>query len=84
MVKTIRVPDEYHACLKAHERGDETMVETLRRLTRGPSPELLSELVTSDEETARETREAFERKRERGRERRADLRERLGVEVETY
>lgn len=38
MVKTIRVSEEYHDWLKAHNRDGETMEETLRRLTRGPHP----------------------------------------------
>ena len=39
MVKTIRVSEEYHDWLKAHNQGGETMEETLRRLTRGPHPD---------------------------------------------
>jgi cytochrome c-type biogenesis protein CcmH/NrfG len=49
MAKMIRVPDEYHAWVKAHNRDDETMFETLRRLTREPDPEELQGILTSEE-----------------------------------
>lgn len=49
MVKTIRVSEEYHAWLRAHKRDDETMEETLRRMTRGPNPEDVAGLLTRDE-----------------------------------
>lgn len=39
MVKTIRISEEFHDWLKVHSRDDETVEETLRRLTRGPHPE---------------------------------------------
>lgn len=49
MVKTIRVSEEYHAWLRAHKGDDETMEETLRRMTRGPNPEDVAGLLTEDE-----------------------------------
>lgn len=49
MVKTIRVSEEYHAWLDAHNREDETMEETLRRMTRGPQPDDVAGLLTEDE-----------------------------------
>lgn len=52
MVKTIRVSEEYHEWLRAHNRDDETMEETLRRLTRGPNPEDVAGLLTTDEAQA--------------------------------
>jgi len=38
MASTIRVSDEFREFVKAHNRGDETMEETLRRLIGGPDP----------------------------------------------
>ena len=55
MVKTIRVSEEYHEWLTAHKEGDETMEETLRRMTRGPHPGDVAGLLTEDEaDTAKE------------------------------
>lgn len=54
MVKTIRVSEEYHEWLRAHKREDETMEETLRRMTRGPNPADVAGLLTDEEaETAK-------------------------------
>ena len=52
MTKMIRVPDEYHAWVKAHNRDDETMFETLRRLTREPTPGELEGILSSEDVTA--------------------------------
>jgi hypothetical protein len=49
MVKTIRVSEEYHEWLRAHKRDDETMEETLRRMTRGPHPDDVAGLLTESE-----------------------------------
>jgi len=38
MASTIRVSDEFREFVKAHNRDDETMEETLRRLIGGPDP----------------------------------------------
>lgn len=60
MTKMIRVPDDYHAWVKAHNREDETMFETLRRLTREPSPEELTGILSSEDvERAREAAAQF-------------------------
>ena len=59
MAKMIRVPDEYHAWVKAHNRDDETMFETLRRLTREPEPEALAGILSS--EAVEEARDAADR-----------------------
>lgn len=78
MSKMIRVSEGFHEVIKAHQRDDETMEETLRRLVGGPSPQVLAEVVAGgDEEAAEEMRRAIEAKREQGRERRAELRERF-------
>ena len=63
MVKTIRVSEEYHEWLAAHKRDDETMEETLRRMTRGPHPEDVAGLLSEAE--AEEAKTAVEELRER-------------------
>ncbi|WP_132057532.1 hypothetical protein [Halorussus amylolyticus] len=77
MTKTIRVSERFHEVVKAHKRGDETMEDALRRLMGGPSPDALAEIIGESDETAAEMREAIKQKRDRGRERRADIRERF-------
>ncbi len=67
MVKTIRVSEEYHEWLSAHKREDETMEETLRRMTRGPHPSDVSGLLS--EEEAEEAKKAVGRLRGRDRDR---------------
>jgi len=60
MSKTISVDEDYHAWVKAHNRGGETMAETLRRLTRVPHPEDVANLMTDDAaEEAKESAEDF-------------------------
>ncbi|WP_435063706.1 hypothetical protein [Halobaculum sp. EA56] len=61
MVKTIRVSEEYHEWLSAHKKDDETMEETLRRMTRGPHPSDVAGLLTEDE--AEEAKDAVSRLR---------------------
>lgn len=73
MPKMIRVPDDYHSWVKAHNRDDETMFETLRRLTREPDPEELVGILSSDE--AQDAKEAARRYRERNSERWEQARE---------
>ncbi|MFB6189170.1 MAG: hypothetical protein ABEI57_04740 [Halapricum sp.] len=77
MAKTIRVSENFHEVVSAHNRSGETMEETLRRLMGGPAPEALADVIDGDEETAAEMREAINRKRDRGRDTREDLRERF-------
>lgn len=78
MTKTIRVSEDFHEVVKAHNRDDETMEETLRRLMGGPAPEALADVVGGgDDEVAAEMRDAIAEKRDRGRERRSELRERF-------
>lgn len=60
MTKMIRVPNEYHTWVKAHNEEGETMFETLRRLTREPDPEALAGILSSDDvENARAAAERF-------------------------
>lgn len=62
MASTIRVSDEFREFVKAHNRGDETMEETLRRLIGGPDPGdvvgFLSEETAAVIEEHAETRRA--------------------------
>jgi len=67
MVKTIRVSEEYHEWLNAHNEGDETMEETLRRMTRGPHPGDVGGLLSAEE--AEDAKEAVDRLRGRDRDR---------------
>lgn len=67
MVKTIKVSEEYHEWITAHKREDETMEETLRRMTRGPHPNDVAGLLT--EEAAEGAKEAVEGLRGRDRNR---------------
>lgn len=73
MVKTIRVSDEYHEWVKAHKKEDETMEETLRRLTRGPDPSDVAGILS--EETAEKMKEAVKRPRRSDSERKRRARE---------
>lgn len=75
MVKTIRVSEEFHELLAAHNREGETMEDTLRRIVGGPDPSVLADVIGADEGTTEEMREAIERRRARGRERRGELRD---------
>lgn len=71
MTKTIRVSDEYHELLKAHNRDGETMEETLRRVTGGPDPRVVAGIL--DEEGAARIADPIENLRGRDR----DSRQRL-------
>lgn len=76
MVKTIRVSEEYHEWLSAHKRDDETMEDTLRRMTRGPNPGDVAGLLTSEE--AKVATEAVSDLRGRDRDRLEDARDAFG------
>ncbi|MFC6614871.1 hypothetical protein ACFQAS_07860 [Halopenitus salinus] len=67
MVKTIRVSEDYHEWLTAHNEPGETMEETLRRMTRGPHPEDVAGLLTEAEADA--AKEAIQDLRGRDRDR---------------
>lgn len=75
MGKTIRVSDELHALIKAHNRNGETMDETLKRLVGGPHPEEVAGFLTT--ETADAIRAHIEAKREHDVESRRRFVERL-------
>jgi negative regulator of replication initiation len=72
MVKTIRVSEDFHRWVKAHTREGETMEETLRRLTRTPSPEEFAGVLSP--ERVDEAEAAIERLDDRDRKRREDIR----------
>lgn len=73
---TIRVSEEFRAWVKAHKAANETMEETLRRLTRGPHPSEVAGVLSpaeaeelkaavdalreGDAERKRRARDAFE------------------------
>lgn len=73
--KTIRVSEEYHEWLSAHNEDGETMEETLRRMTRGPHPSDVAGLLTEAE--AEDPEEAVNRLPGRGRDRFGDARDAL-------
>ena len=56
--KTIRVSEELHAYIEAHNREGETLSETLERLVGGPSLHELAGVLSDDE--ADTFREAIE------------------------
>ncbi|ERH06949.1 MAG: hypothetical protein J07HN4v3_02575 [Halonotius sp. J07HN4] len=67
MVKTIRVSEAYHEWLRGHKRADETMEETLRRMTRGPDPSDVAGLLSETE--GEEAKAAVQRLRDGDRDR---------------
>jgi hypothetical protein len=75
MGESIQVSSEFRETLEAHRREGETLEETLRRLIGGPSPDVLAELVGDGESD--ELRTALKERRDAGRDRRDELRERF-------
>lgn len=72
--KSIQVPEEFHAYVKAHKRDDETMGEALIRLAGGPHPSAVAGLLS--DETADAMHEAIEERgteSDTGRTKTADL-----------
>ena len=72
-MKTVWIPDEYHAWLTTHKREGETMGDALRRLTHAPP---LAEPVLTETE-ANGMREAIAHRREADRERLSRVTERF-------
>lgn len=58
MSKSVRISEEFYEFVTAHNRADETMEETLRRLIGGPHPEDVAGIISS--ETADIMREKIE------------------------
>lgn len=75
MSKSVRVSEEFHAFVKAHNREDETIEETLRRLIGGPHPEDVAGILSS--ETATVMRNRLTEKRESASETKRELRDRF-------
>ena len=75
MSKSVRISEEFHEFIASHNRDDETMEETLRRLIGGPDPEEVAGILSS--ETASTMRERLGEKRERDVEGKRELRERF-------
>ncbi len=75
MSKSVRLSEEFHEFVKAHNRSDETMEETLRRLIGGPDPETVAGILSS--ETAANMRGRLEQKRETDVEQKRELRDRF-------
>ena len=76
MSKSVRLSEEFHAPINAHNRDDETMEETLRRLIGGPSPAEFAE--TLSDETVAGMRAAIDATSENAVGKRERLTERLG------
>jgi len=75
MSKSVRISEEFHEFVKAYNRENETMEETLRRLIGGPHPEDVAGILSS--ETAAAMRHRLENKRETDAEQKHELRERF-------
>ena len=75
MSKSVRISEDFHEFVKAHNRDDETMEETLRRLIGGPHPEHVAGILSS--ETAAGMRARLETKRETDVKEKHELRERF-------
>ncbi len=75
MSKSVRISEEFHEFVETHNRDNETMEDTLRRLVGGPHPEAVAGIVSS--ETAAEMRDRLESSREADVAGKAELRERF-------
>ena len=75
MSKSVRISEEFHEFVKAHNREDKTMEETLRRLIGGPHPEDVAGILST--ETAERMRERLREKRKTDVKGKRELRERL-------
>ena len=75
MSKSVRLSEGFHARIRAHNRDDETMEDTLRRLVGGPSPTEVAGILS--DETATGMREAIDATSENAGEKHERLAERL-------
>jgi intergrase/recombinase len=73
--KSVRISEEFHDRIKAHNRDDETMEDTLRRLIGGPSPEEVAGIIS--DETAEGMREAIKAKSKNASDKRKRVAERM-------
>lgn len=75
MSKSVRISEEFHEFIKAHNQEEETMEETLRRLIGGPHPEDVAGILSS--ETADIMRAQLNGKEKAERDGKRELRERF-------
>lgn len=75
MSKSVRVSDAFHEFIDAHNRDDETMEDTLRRLVGGPHPDAVAGIIS--DETAETMRDRIDAKSDRDTESKQELRERF-------
>ena len=75
MSKSVRISEEFHEFIKAHNQEGETMEETLRRLIGGPHPEDVAGILSS--ETADIMRAQLNGKEKAERDGKRELRERF-------
>lgn len=73
MSKSVRLSEEFHEYVKAHNRAGETMEDTLRRLIGGPHPAEVAGVLSP--ETADAIEAGLEGKRETDAGSKAELRE---------
>jgi len=73
MSKSVRISEPFHEFIKSHNRDDETMEETLRRLVGGPHPDAVAGIISSD--TATTMRERIDAKRTQDTDGKQNLRE---------
>lgn len=71
--ETIHVSEEFYEWLLGRQREDETLEETVRRITRGPHPDEVAGLFSPEE--AEEMKEAVKKLRRGDRERKRRARE---------
>jgi hypothetical protein len=76
-MKSIQVPEEFFAYVRANQRDDETMADTLIRLAGGPCPVAVAGLLSDG--TAEAMREAIEARGQAA----TDTRERLAARFRT-
>jgi hypothetical protein len=76
MSKSVRISEEFHEFIMAHNEDDETMEETLRRLIGGPHPEDVAGILSS--ETAETIRRRLDAKGETDAAGKEEIRERFG------
>lgn len=75
--ETVDLPESIKGVLEEHQEPNEDIEETYERIKGTPGPEILMSILGSGINTGEEMRSAIENKRERGRNRRKELRQRF-------
>lgn len=75
MSESVRISEEFHEFVAAHNRDDETMEETLRRLVGGPEPSNVAGILSDD--TAATMRDRVDEATATDADAKRDLRERF-------